>query len=115
MKVTKRQLRQIIKEEVLKESLAQNVRDLLDQDYEIANTDTKYPYGRNRGDVRSTTVYSRKDGQPVPPEDLKLLQDRDQDILDRGGPMAALMGVYTSTLSPDGNSLIVKYYKHTAG
>ena len=115
MKITKRQLRRIIKEAILKESLDQNVRSLLDRDYEIVDQDTKYPYGRNRGDVKSTTVYSRKDGQPVPPEDLKLLQARDEDVRERGGMMAALAGVYTSTLSLDGNSLIVKYYKHTAG
>tara|TARA_Y100001938_G_C7987634_1_gene377759 strand:- start:498 stop:845 length:348 start_codon:yes stop_codon:yes gene_type:complete len=115
MKITKRQLRRIIREEVLKESLDQSVSTLLDKDYEIVDQDTKYPYGRNRGDVRSTTVYSRKDGQPVPEDDLKLLQARDKDVRDRGGMMAALSGVYTSTVSPDGNSLIVKYYRHTAG
>ena len=115
MKITRKQLRRIIKESILKESLSKNVEDLLNRDYDIVDEDVRYPYGRNRGDVKSKTVYARKDGQSVPPEDLKLLQARDRDLEERGGMMAALMGVYTTTLSSDGNSLIVKYYKHTAG
>ena len=115
MKITRRQLREIIKESILKESLSQNVKDLLDRDYKIVDENTSYPYGRNRGDVRRTTVYARKDGELVPSEDLKLIQDRDEEIRIRGGAMAALGGVYTTTLSSDGYSLIVKYYKHTAG
>ena len=115
MKIKKSQLRRIIREEVLRESLAQSVRDLLGRDYEVVDEKTKYPYGRNRGDVRRTTVYSRRDGQPVPEEDLSLLQSRDAEIRERHGSWAALAGVYTTTLSPDGNTLIVKYSKHTAG
>ena len=115
MKVTKQQLQSIIREELMIESLSKSVQDLLGRDYEKASEDTRYPYGRNRGDVRSTTVYSRKDGQPVPGTDLELLQARDAEIRKRGGSMAALAGVYTTTLSQDGLSLVVKYYRHTAG
>ena len=115
MKITRGQLRRIIKESILKESLSQTVEDLLDRDYKIVDENTRYPYGRNRGDVNRMTVYMRKDGALVPPEDLKLLQDRDEEIRIRGGAYAALGGVYTTTLSRDGYSLLVKYYKHTAG
>ncbi len=114
-RITKRQLQTIIREELMAESLSKSVQDLLNRDYEKASHDTSYPYGRNRGDVRSTTVYARKDGQPVPEQDLKLLQDRDADVRERGGSMAALSGIYTTTLSQDGMSLVVKYYRHTAG
>ncbi|MAG26703.1 hypothetical protein CMI47_14270 [Candidatus Pacearchaeota archaeon] len=115
MKITKRQLRRIIRESVMTESLSQSVKDLLDRDYEQISDNTSYPYGRNRGDVRSTTIYGRTDGQPVPEADLKLLKDRDADVRERGGPMAALSGTYTTTLSQDGMSLVVNYYRHTAG
>ncbi len=115
MRINEAQIRKIIREELMSESLSQSVRDLLDRDYEKASEDTRYPYGRNRGDVRSTTVYTRHDGQPVPDADLKLLQARDAEIRERGGSMAALSGVYTTTTSQDGLSLIVKYYRHTAG
>ena len=115
MKITRSQLRRIIKESIVKESLSRNVKDLLDRDYKIVDENTSYPYGRSRGDVNRTTVYIRKDGELVPAEDLKLVQDRDEDIRVRGGAYAALGGVYTTTLSKDGYSLIIKYYKHTAG
>ena len=115
MKITKRKLVEIIRESILAESLSRTVQDLLTNDYKIVDENTRYPYGRNRGDVRRTTVYMRKDGARVPMEDLNLLKARDEDIRERGGAYAALGGVYTSTLSEDGYSIIEKYYKHTAG
>ena len=115
MKITRRQLRRIIKESLLKESLSRRVSDMLNREYEIVDDQTSYPYGRNRGDVRSTTTYVRKDGGLVPEQDMELLRARDKDIRDSGGIMAALGGVYTSILSPDGYSIIIKYYKHTSG
>mgnify|MGYP001288776247 CR=1 FL=1 len=95
--------------------MSKEVYELLNNDYEKSSNNTSYPYGRSRGDVRRTTVYVRKDGKSVPEQDLKLLQDRDAEIIKRGGSMAALGGVYTTTLSQDGMSLVVKYYRHTAG
>lgn len=115
MKIKKRQLRKIIREALMTESAGDQVKALLDSAYDVESDDTKYPYGRNRGDVRRTTTYVRKDGQPVPPEDIKLLQDRDAEVKKRGGSMAALSGIYTSKVSDDGMKLSVEYYRHTAG
>jgi hypothetical protein len=118
MKITKRQLRKIIRESLLTESLQglRNQRgDLLNNEYEQVTTDTQYPYGRNRGDVRRTTVYKRLDGQPIPEEDTSLLQRHDDAEREAGGSMAALGGIHTTTVSDDGMSLTVKYYRHTAG
>lgn len=115
IRITKKALNQIIREEVLKESLTQSVKDLLTRDYEVVDEKTRYPYGPNRGDVRRTTIYSRKDGKPVPQEDLNLLQSRDAEIREKHGAWAALSGVYTTTLSSDSTSLIVKYHRHTSG
>ena len=118
MKISKRQLRRIIRESILTESL-QGLRkqrgDLLNNDYEQVTSDTQYPYGRNRGDVRSTTAYKRLDGQPIPQEDISLLQHHDDAEREEGGPMAALGGIHTTTVSDDGMTLQISYYKHTAG
>ena len=66
LSITKNQLRKIIRESLLTEGL-QDLRnqrsDLLNNEYEQVTSDTQYPYGRNRGDVRRTTVYKRLDGQ----------------------------------------------------
>ena len=97
------------------ESASEQVRALLDRDYEKSFEDTQYPYGRNRGDVRRTERYVRKDGQAVPPEDFELLKARDAEVRKAGGSMAALSGVYTTKLSDDGLTLDVQYYRHTAG
>jgi hypothetical protein len=118
MKITKNQLRRVIRETILKESLdvlrSQRQR-LLDSQYEKISEDTQYPYGRNRGDVRSNTVYKRTDGQPVPQEDLDVLQAFDSEVRRAGGAMAALSGVFTTRLSPDKMTINVEYYQHTAG
>ena len=115
IRTSERQLRKIIREALMTESAGDQVKALLDSSYDVESDDTKYPYGRNRGDVRRTTTYVRKDGQPVPPEDIKLLQDRDAEVKKRGGSMAALSGIYTSKVSDDGMKLSVEYYRHTAG
>ena len=118
MKITKSKVRELIKEAVLKESLQvmrQQRADLLKNQYEEVSSDTSYPYGRNRGDVRRTTVYKRTDGQPVPETDLELLKKHDKQQRVEGGSMAALGGINTTTVSDDGLTMIVKYYRHTAG
>ena len=115
MKIKNTQLRSIIREALMLESASDQVRALLDRDYEKSFEDTRYPYGRNRGDVRRTERYVRKDGQPVPPEDFELLKARDAEVRKAGGSMAALSGVYTTKLSDDGLTLDVQYYRHTAG
>lgn len=113
-----RRLRKIIKETVIAEgSMDANkqVFQLLSRDYDVVSDDTRYPYGRYRGDVRQKIVYARKDGQPVPEADINLLKDRDAAVREEGGSMAALAGIYTSKLSDDGMQIIVDYYRHTAG
>tara|TARA_Y100000389_G_C16997060_1_gene287713 strand:- start:115 stop:462 length:348 start_codon:yes stop_codon:yes gene_type:complete len=115
MRITKQQLRKMIKESLMLENSSKLAKELLDRDYEIVTQDTRYPYGRNRGDVRSQVVYARKDGQPVPESDITLMKDRDAEVRKEGGSWAALAGVYTSKLSSDGLSIVVDYYRHTAG
>ena len=100
MKVTRKQLRSIIKESLMLENSSKLAKELLDRDYEVVTKDTQYPYGRNRGDVRSKVVYARKDGQPVPDSDIALMKDRDAEVRKEGGSWAALAGIYTSKLSP---------------
>ena len=94
------------------ESASEQALELLKSEYTVESE--KNVPGIRR-DVNRVTTYTRNDGQPIPPEDLKLLQDRDAEIRKKGGGMARLMGVYTSSMSPDGNSLIVKYHRTTAG
>ena len=94
------------------ESISDQATALLDGEY--TKVSEKNVPGIRR-DVNKETVYTRNDGQPIPPEDRKLLQDRDAEVRKKGGGMARLMGVYTSSMSSDGNSLIVKYHRTTAG
>ena len=115
MRVTKQQLRKMIKESLMLENSSKLATELLDRDYEIVTSDTRYPYGRNRGDIKRQNVYVRKDGQPVPESDIALMKDRDAEVGKEGGSWAALSGVYTSKLSSDGLNIIVDYYRHTAG
>ena len=118
MKITKRQIRRIIREAIMTESgIDANKRafELLSRDYDVVSDNTDYPYGRYRGDVKKRTVYARKDGQPVPEADINLLKNRDAMVRKDGGSMAALSGIYTSNLSNDGLEIIVNYYRHTAG
>ena len=119
MKLTKKQLRKIIKEEIsnllIQESSFKEVQDLLNRDYDKVSEDTTYPYRRSRGDVRRTTVYKRKDGEAIPDEDLKMIQGYESDFLEKYGSFAGFRGVYETTKSEDGMSLIVKYSKTSAG
>ncbi len=119
MKLTERQLRKVIRKELLKEMSSKelgNIRgELLNSQYDIISDNESYPYGRYRGDVKRKTVYVRKDGQPVSDEDLKVLQDYDAARKKEGGGMAALSGIFTTKRSDDGMQLHVDYYRHTAG
>lgn len=112
MRVSKKQLRSIIKEALLKEDIRAQRRDLIQNEYDTISNSTRYPYGRNRGDVRGDTTYMRKDGNPVPAEDLIVFQALESE--QRQDSMAALGGIYTHTVSDDGMTLRVKYYKHTS-
>ena len=112
VKTTRRKLRKVIREALMTESASEQALALLKSEYTVSSE--KNVPGIRR-DVNRETTYVRNDGQPVPPEDLKLLQDRDAEVRKKGGGMARLMGVYTSSMSPDGNSLIVKYHRTTAG
>jgi len=112
IRTSEKQLRKIIREALMTESASEQAKALLDSEYTIASE--KNAPGIRR-DTNRITTYTRNDGQPVPPEDLKLLQDRDDEVRKKGGGMARLMGVYTSSISQDGNSLVVKYHRTTAG
>lgn len=85
---------------------------LIADKYEKVDSSIRYPYGRHRGDVRGDMVYVRKDGSPVPAEDLAVFQALESE--QRKDSMAALGGIYTHTVSDDGMTLNVKYYKHTS-
>jgi hypothetical protein len=119
MKLTERQLRKVVRKELLKEMNSKELgavrTSLLEREYDVLSDDTSYPYGRYRGDVKRKTVYARKDGQPVSDEDLKVLQDFDAARRKEGGSMAALSGIFTTKRSQDGMQLHVDYYRHTAG
>ena len=119
MKLTKKKLRKIIKEEInnllIQESSSKEIQGLLERDYEKVSEQTSYPYRRSRGDIRRTTVYKRKDGEAIPDQDLKMIQDYESDFLKKYGSSAGFVGVYETTKSEDGMSLIVKYSKTSAG
>ena len=119
MNLTERQIRKIIRKELLKEMTSKELgsirSSLIEREYDILSDNTSYPYGRYRGDVKRKTVYARKDGQPVPDEDLKVLQDFDLARRKEGGSMAALSGIFTTKRTEDGMQLHVDYYRHTAG
>ena len=116
-KVTESRLRRFIKEEkekILSENVRQVRRDLLENEYEkLPGGSTSYPYGRYRGDVRSTHQYVRKDGAKIPDSDMAIFQELEAE--QRKDSMAALGGVYTHKLSGDGMTLTINYYRHTAG
>ncbi len=112
IRTSERQLRKIIREALMTESASDQVKALLDSEYTLESEENDRGIRR---DVNKTYTYVRNDGQPIPPEDLKLLQDRDAEVKKQGGGMARLMGVYTSSVSRDGNSLLVKYHRTTAG
>ncbi len=115
MKITKGQLKKIVRKSILSESAKVMAKDMLDSDYQVVSDDTSYPYGRYRGDVKRVIVYSRKDGQTIPARDLELLKARDVQVRKEGGSMPALAGLYSTRVSNDGMSIIVTYTRHTAG
>ena len=86
---------------------------LLANDYVVVSDKTSYPYGRHRGDVSSKTLYKRKDDTAVTDADMEVLKNR--DIASSSRPMAALCGIYTTSLSEDQQTVTVSYYQHTAG
>ena len=86
---------------------------LLANDYVIVSDKTSYPYGRHRGDVSSRTIYKRKDNAAITNEEVEVLKNRDIDSSSK--PMAALSGIYTTSLSEDQKTVTVSYYRHTAG
>lgn len=111
MKITKRQLRSIVMESILLENSWEKMKkrsDILKNQYDEVDRNVSYPYGKNRGDVRANYSYVRKDGQPIPDSDLQFFTS----IEEENHP---LMGMYTHTVSDDGMTLRVNYYKHTAG
>ena len=119
MQITRGNLRTLIREMLLEESakpayqIKSEIASMTEKDFDVENRNVRYPYGRNRGDVRSTTVYTRKDGKPFTADDVKLYDDLSAS--QEGDPMAALGGIYTYKISDDGMKLTVQYYKHTAG
>ena len=119
MKLTERQLRKVIRKELLKEMSSKVLGDirgeLLNSQYDVVSDNETYPYGRYRGDKRRKTIYARKDGQPVSDEDLKVLQDYDAARKKEGGGMAALSGIFSTKRSDDGMQLVVDFYIHTPG
>ena len=94
-------------------SAYQAAETLLANDYVIVSDKTSYPYGRHRGDISIKTVYKRKDGTVATDADMEVLKNR--DIASSNKPMAALSGIYTTSISEDLQTVTVSYYRHTAG
>jgi len=92
----------------LVENAASARQRLLDSEYTQDSSTVSHPYGRHRGDVRSNLVYKRKDGEPISDRDLAVLKAVEENNHPLGG-------MYTHSLSDDGMSVNVSYYKHTAG
>lgn len=116
MRILKSNLRKIIREALDSEvrwSLQKEMTAMLESDYDKVNSNTRYPYGRNRGDVRSSTIYTRKDGQPVQPGDIAIFTQLSDE--QKKDSYAALSGVFMHKVSEDGMTLTVNYSKHTAG
>ena len=109
VKITKRQLRRIIREAVRDSQDPRAARDELMKQFEKRGPGRKsYPYGRYRGDVRSTTTYVRKDGAPISDEDMDTLTA----IEVYNHPLG---GIVKHKRSDDRMSVTVRYSKHTAG
>ena len=120
MKISRGNLRTLIREMLTEEvdynrigQIKTDLRNMLEKDFEVVNRNVRHPYGRNRGDVRAATSYTRKDGKPISSEDTRVFDDlRDAQKADS---YAALGGIYSYKISEDGMTLNVEYYKHTAG
>ena len=120
MQITRGNLRSLIREMLTEKvdyervgQIKTDLRNMLEKDFNVADRNVSYPYGRNRGDVRSTTHYTRKDGQPISSEDTRVFDDLTD--AQKGDYMAPLSGVYSYEIEDDGMTLVVKYYQHTAG
>ena len=79
-----------------------------------SKTDTRYPYGRNRGDVETVSMYRKRDDAPFTDEELQALKDYDTLEARQHGAYAALAGVTSSSLSDDKRTLMIKYRRHTS-
>ena len=115
MKITKRQLRRIITEtlnEQPADSLYNQRRNVM-KNYTVVDEKVSYPYGRNRGDERGYYKYVRNDDQPIPESDLAIFKA--YEAKNAKDPWSALSGIYKHTVSGDGMTLNVTYYKHTSG
>lgn len=93
-------------------SLQQRIMKNLEANYEKIDSKTSYPYGRNRGDVRSVFMYRRNDGAPIPSQDIALFKELEAE--QRKDSYAALSGIYTHKVTDEG-LLQVNYYRHTSG
>ena len=120
MKITRGNLRSLIREMLMEKvdydrigQIKTDLRDMLAKDFEVVDRDVRHPYGRNRGDVRSTTKYTRKDGQPISSQDTRVFDDL--KVAQKDDYYAPLSGVYSYKISEDGMTLEVGYYEHTAG
>jgi hypothetical protein len=120
MKISRGNLRTLIRE-MLKENvdydrigqIKTDLRDMLAKDFDVVDRNVRHPYGRNRGDVKAKTNYTRKDGQPISPENTRIFDDL--TAAQKGDYMRALGGIYSYKISEDGMTLEVDYYQHTAG
>jgi hypothetical protein len=116
MRITKNQLRKIIREAVQGEPegsidssrLMNNRLSLIQSKYDVVDRETSYPYGRYRGDVKSSWTLVPVDGGMVDPEDFEIIKS----IEKHNHPLG---GVYKHTMAGDGMSIYVSYRKHTAG
>lgn len=82
---------------------------------ERISSDTRYPYGRNRGDVKSVTSYQKPDGSAFTQAEIQMLEDYDTLDARQHGSYAALAGTTSSALSNDSSTLTITYDKYTAG
>ena len=111
MKITRKQISKIIQETLLRESENKySVRRnfLKSQFEEVGDGFTSYPYGRYRGDVRSSRTYRKIDGTRITNKDMAILTAIEIDNHPLGG-------ITKHTLSDDGKTVEISYYKHTSG
>ena len=120
MQITRGNLRSLIREMLTEKvdyervgQIKTDLRKMLEKDFDITDQQVRTPYGRNRGDIRRTTHYTRKDGQPISTQDTRIFDDLTD--AQKGDYMAPLSGVYSYEIKDDGMTLVVKYYEHTAG
>ena len=97
----------------MNEDLTKQLVSTLSSSYNVIDEDERYPYGRNRGDIKRTTTYVRKDGQPVTPEDIAIFTAKEKE--QSKDSMAGLIGTYDHEVSADGMTLTMYYNRHTAG